>query len=500
MQPTSPGRLTRRPLSGPSLTRRRALGLAAAAAAGPLLTPWPAAAQAEAPQAETGPAPAATPRRLTAAPSEVPLVGTDYPPTAVWAYDDRCPGPLLRYRQGETLEVELVNRLPQPTTLHWHGLRLPNAMDGVPDVTQPPVRPGERFRYRFALKDAGTFWYHPHVNASEQVGRGLAGALVVAEAEPPQVDREELWVLDDWRLDEQARMVGGFGENLHEAAHAGRIGNTVTLNGVLPASWPVRSGERVRLRLANVSNARTFGLRFEGHAPQIVALDGQPCRPHSPPDGLVVLGAGGRCDLILDLGQDPGSRARVVDAYYENYAYELLSIAYDAERPLRASPLDAPLALPDNPLPAPDLGAAEDLELVLGGGAMGQMMTARLGGESYGFRELAARGKVWALNGQAHAGPDDPPLFSLQRGRSYRLRLVNRSSFEHPMHLHGHHLKLLARDGRPVEPQPWHDTLLIAPGETVDTAFVAETPGRWMFHCHVLEHQLAGMMGTLDIA
>lgn len=471
------------------LSRRQTLGLLAGAAATPLIAAPNAAATAA----------AAKPHRLTPAPASAQLVGRDYPATAVWAYNGQVPGPLLRYRQGDHLDATLINGLPQATTLHWHGLRLPNDMDGVPGVTQAAVPPGERFRYRFPLKDAGTFWYHPHANSSEQVGRGLSGVLIVEEVEPPQVDREELWVLDDWRLDEEAQVVPGFRDNLHDAAHAGRIGNTVTLNGFLPATWPVRSGERVRLRLVNVANARTFGLRFEGHAPQIVALDGQPCAPHSPPSDLVTLAAGGRCDLVLDLDQTPGSRFRLVDAHYQRFAYELMEIVYDERPPLRDESLDTPIALPGNPLPIPDLQNAEDLEVVLGGGAMGHMMSARLGGERLGARQLAARGKVWALNGFAHAAHDDPPLFVLTRGRTYRLRLVNETRFEHPMHLHGHHLQLLARDGRAVEPQTWHDTLLVAPGETVDTLFVAETPGRWMFHCHVLEHQQAGMMATVVI-
>lgn len=473
--------LTRIPLS-----RRKALGLIGGTAAAAAL-PFPAGAKSTAV------------RRLTAAPSEARLVGSSYPATRVWAYDGQVPGPILRLPQGGRLEVDLLNRLPEDTTIHWHGLRLPNAMDGVPGVTQPPVAPEQRFRYAFDLKDAGTFWYHPHANSSEQVGRGLAGVLIVEEAEPPHVDREELWVLDDWRLDEDAQVLP-FGGNMHDAAHAGRIGNTVTLNGAIPASWPVRSGERVRLRLVNVANARTFGLRFEGHDPQIVATDGQPCPPHAPAGGVVTLGAGGRCDLILDLGGEPGSRFRLVDEHYARFAYELLEIAYAETAPLRASPLDASIALPANPLPQPDLTAAGGLEVVLAGGAMGGLAAATLAGERLSLRELARRGKVWALNGQVHAGHDDPPLFRLDRGRSYRLRIANDSSFEHPMHLHGHHLKLLGRDGRAAETQTWHDTLLVAPGETVETALVAEAPGRWMFHCHVLEHQLAGMMATVEVA
>jgi FtsP/CotA-like multicopper oxidase with cupredoxin domain len=468
-----------------SLTRRTVLGLIGGTAAIAALPGKGRSADA--------------PRRLRAAPASAPLVGSRYPETAVWAYEGQVPGPVLRYRQGERLDIELHNDLDEATSLHWHGLRLPNAMDGVPGVTQPPVEPGGRFRYSFDLKDAGTFWYHPHANSSEQVGRGLAGALVVEERDAPAVDREELWVLDDWRLDDRAQPVA-FGGMLHDAAHAGRIGNTVTLNGFIPEAWPVRSAERVRLRLVNVANARTFALRFEGHAPTVIATDGQPCTPHPAPDGRVVLPAGGRCDLLLDMSGAPGERFRLIDERYPRSAYELLTIAYGERQPMRTAALAAFAGLPDNPLARPDIAGAEPLELVLEGGAMGGMRMAALGGEPLPLRQLAQRGKVWALNGHVHGGPEDAPLFRLTRGRTYRLTLHNDTAFEHPMHLHGHHLRLLARDGRPVPVQTWHDTLLVAPGETVETAFVAEIPGTWMLHCHVLEHQEAGMMGTVEIA
>jgi FtsP/CotA-like multicopper oxidase with cupredoxin domain len=474
------------PLARYPLSRRHALGLLAGTVASGVLPPRL--------HAEEG-----IRRTLRATAGQVQLVGSRYPATEAWSYDGSIPGPILRARQGTHLDVDLLNDLPQPSTIHWHGLRLPNAMDGVPDVTQAPVGPGERFRYAFELKDAGTFWYHPHANSSEQVGRGLSGALIVEEAEPPQVDREELWVLDDWRLGEDAQILP-FDGNLHDAAHAGRIGNTVTLNGILPAAWPVRSGERVRLRLVNVANARVFGLRFEGHSPVVIATDGQPCTPHAPAGGTVTLSPGGRCDLILDMAGTPGARFRLLDAHYRRSAYKLLEIAYADAPPLRSDPLAAPIALPKNPVPTPDLAAAEGLELLLAGGAMGGLATATLGDQRLGLRDLAERGKVWALNGRVHGGHKDPPLFRLTRGQTYRLRITNDSSFEHPMHLHGHHLLLLRRNGQPVTPRTWHDTLLVAPGETVETALVAESPGLWMIHCHVLEHQMAGMMATTKIA
>ena len=209
----------------------------------------------------------AAPRTLRAREAQVALAGAAHPRTAVWGYEGSVPGPALRFRQGERLRIELENLLPADTTVHFHGIRLPNAMDGVPDLTQPPIAArGGKFVYEFALPDAGTYWYHPHLGSPEQVGRGLYGALVVEEVAAPVVDRDLVWVFGDWRLDREARIVADFG-NFMDASHAGRIGNTVTVNGAVRETFEVRAGERLRLRLVNAANARIFGLDFHGHDP-----------------------------------------------------------------------------------------------------------------------------------------------------------------------------------------------------------------------------------------
>src|SRR5687768_2426206 len=285
--------------------RRRIL---AAAGAIPLAVLTPAFAQTPSPKV----------LRLSA--TRQRLVGATNPDTAVWTYNGTVPGPELRFRQGERLRVEVENALSVDTTVHWHGVRLPNAMDGVPGVTQKPIAAGGgRFVYEFDLPDAGTFWYHPHLGSPEQVGRGLYGALIVEERDPPAVDRDLVWVLSDWRLDREARIVENF-RNAMDASHAGRIGNTVTVNGAIREEFAVRAGERLRLRLVNASNARIYGLNFEGHEPWTIALDGQPVEPHRA--GRVVLAPGMRADLLLDCGAARGSRHRVIDDFYHTRAYE----------------------------------------------------------------------------------------------------------------------------------------------------------------------------------
>ena len=436
---------------------------------------------------------------LTAAPSTVPLVGKGYPSTEVWAFNGTVPGPVIRRRRGERLEIEVTNQLPEPTTVHWHGLRVPVGMDGVPYISQPPIAPGETFRYGFDLLDAGTFWYHPHINSSEQVGRGLYGALIVEEEEAPAVDRELLWVLDDWRLDPEAK-IAPFG-SMHDASHAGRIGNSATINGRIREAEVVRAGERIRLRLINAANARVFGLDFRDLDPWIISLDGQPLPPHRLDGAQLTLGPGMRADLVVDMTGKPESESLLVDAHYgAERAYELIRFAYDEQAPLRPAPPEAPAALSPNPIAEPDLENPERHRFVFEGGAMGGMRSAMMGGRMMDLRELAAKGRLWAINGKV---PDDlyrePPLLEAALGKSHVIELVNRTAFEHPIHLHGHGFRILSRNGEAAAHRPFADTLLLGVDETVEIALVTDNPGKWMFHCHILEHQASGMMGIIAV-
>jgi FtsP/CotA-like multicopper oxidase with cupredoxin domain len=437
--------------------------------------------------------------RLVAGSGRVPLVGAAYPETAVWAYNGTVPGPAIRARQGERLRIYVENRLAEETTVHWHGLRVPNAMDGVPHLTQPPIAPGAAFIYEFDLPDAGTYWYHPHQRSFEQVGRGLYGPLIVEEREPIRVYRDLTWVLDDWRLLPNAQIAGDFG-NLHDSSHNGRVGNTVTVNGRILESFPVRAGERLRLRLINAANARIFALEFQDHRPMVIALDGQPVEAHEPEGGRIVLGPAMRADLIIDMSGGPGERFTVEDRFYRGLEYRLLDLVYDAAPPLREQPLDAPLRLAANTMPEPELATAERHEVRFGGGMMGGMMMAMMGGRRVDMREMMRGGMAWAINGVAATGHVMDPLLTLRRGRTHLLAMHNDTAWHHPMHLHGHAFRVTARDGQPTRHQEWQDTVLMAPHERVDIAFVADNPGDWMFHCHILEHQAAGMMGVIRVA
>jgi FtsP/CotA-like multicopper oxidase with cupredoxin domain len=417
--------------------------------------------------------------------------------TDVWAFNKAVPGPEIRVRRGDKLRVRVRNELREETTVHWHGIRLPNRMDGVPHLTQEPIKSGEEFEYSFACPDAGTYWYHPHQRSFEQVGRGLYGPLIVEDREPLAVDRELTWVLGDWRLQNDASISNDFG-HLHDITHAGRIGNTVTVNGLIAESVSVSAGERVRLRMINAATARIFGLDFENHSPLIIAYDGHAVAPHSPENKLIVLGPGMRVDVLLDFNAEAGSKHRVVDRYYRGRDYRLLDFAYSttrSEKTRSGSP-----QLPPNQLPEPDLTSAVRHEIVLDGGMMSGMQSAIVDDEELDLRALIRKRLFWAINGVAATSHVHKPMATLKLGQSCVLKIVNRSGWPHPMHLHGHAFRLLSRNGQPTKYREWLDTVLLSAREQVEIAFVADNPGDWMFHCHILEHDVGGMKGVIRVA
>lgn len=447
------------------------------------------------------PAQASTSRTLRAGAAKAAVAGE--PALPVWAYEAQVPGPVLRYRRGDVLDLELHNALPDPTTIHWHGIRLPNAMDGVPGLTQDAVAPGETFRYRFALPDAGTYWYHPHWGTPEQLERGLAGALIVEDDEPPAVDRDLVWLLDDWRLDAQGRIAENF-YNFHDVSHAGRMGQRLTVNGQTEFVQSLRAGERVRLRLVNAANARIYALSLEGLNAWLIARDGMPAATAVPWEGELLLGPGMRADFIIDAAT-PGRHALKDSDRRGERVLATLDVTGRADVTQARRPAPQPAA--HAPLPEPDLEQALVYTLRLGGGAMNREgwpqesvaeREARRLRLQAGAREAAP---AWTVNGQAHLQHSREHAahaaeFRVPRGRSVRLVFENNTAWWHPMHLHGHHFRVLSRNGTALPERPWRDTVLMAPRDRVEVAFVADNPGWWLIHCHVLEHH-AGGLGTL---
>lgn len=434
---------------------------------------------------------AATPVTLTARPGMARLAPSDMPQTAIWGYDGAVPGPTIRVRQGERVRVAFQNQLAQPTTIHWHGIRIDNAMDGVPDLTQKLVAPGEDFLYDFVAPDAGTYWYHPHNRTWEQLARGLYGALIVEEAQPPAVDRDLPMLLDDWRLTDTAAIDEASLGAMHDWAHGGRIGNWITVNGDGEAVLTVQRHERLRLRLCNAANARIFELALKGLTGWVVALDGQPVPPEAVPERMT-LGPAQRADLIVDVTADEGAEAALAMVEGEG---AFAAVLFPVSGMARPAPMPAPAALTPNPVALPgDLAGAERADLVMEGGAMGGMAGATLRGRQMPIRELAQNGMAWAFNGVA--GMPDAPLLRVDQGRTVRLRMVNDTAWPHAMHLHGHHFQTVVGERATG---PLRDTLLVQRGETVEVAFVADNPGNWLLHCHMVEHAAAGMMTWLRV-
>lgn len=428
---------------------------------------------------------------LRAAKGTAQLAPPEYAPTPIWGYDAGVPGPVIRVPQGGRLSRRLVNELPQPTTVHWHGIRIDNAMDGVPGITQDAVPAGASFDYAFDLPDAGTYWYHPHNRTWEQMARGLYGALIVEEPAPPGVDRDEVLLIDDWRFDADATIHESFGQP-HDWAHGGRLGNWVTVNGDGAWQADVKRHERLRLRLVNTSNARIFSLDLKGLAGWVAALDGQPLEAPVVASDLVLAPAQ-RVDVIVDVTAEDGGEALITSRERDG-SYAIAS--FPVRGKARSDALSQPKALAPNPIPAlGDLDAAPVATLRMEGGAMGGMRGAMMGGQQMGPREMAAAGKFWSFNGMAEM--PEAPFLQADRGQTIRIRMINDTSWPHAMHLHGHHFRQIGADGAVG---PLRDTGLMQRGETTEIAFVADNPGDWLLHCHMLEHATSGMMTWLRVA
>ena len=411
---------------------------------------------------------------LEAAPGVVPLF--DGRSFDVWAYNNQVPGPVLRVALGETLRVRFTNHLPQDTTVHWHGVRVPNPMDGTPGVTQAPIKPGESFVYEFVPKDAGTYWFHPHLRSSEQVERGLFGVLIVEDSDPPPYSRDVVWVLDDWRLAQDGTLDPRF-NTLHDLMHDGRWGSVVAVNGHVREVLEVRPGERIRLRLVNTANGRVFAPDFSGLPAKVIAVDGLYTPEPLVPAGFE-LAPGNRLDLDITIPKEAvGREIQVVDRFTRK-PFVIATLRIGGE----------PLETPSFPSPAKArVPVWQDAASV-------PVQNIDLNSERGGPFGIA-----WTLNGVAHTSHGAHPSLEFPVGRFVHLRFTNQSYRLHPMHIHGMFFKVLGRNGAPVREEFFRDTVLVHPKEAIDVGLVPLDEGDWMLHCHVLEHAEAGMMTTVRV-
>lgn len=406
--------------------------------------------------------------RLRAGPVTARILPEGEGLTPMLGFNGTTPGPELRARQGDRMSVAFENGTGQHSAVHWHGIHLDNAMDGVPNLTQAAVEPGAAFHYEFAVPYAGTYWYHAHHRSWEQVARGLYGPLIVEEPDPPAVDSDITVVLDDWRLERNGSLHESFG-NRHDFSHAGRIGNIAR---ALFSRDTVRRGDRIRLRLINAATARIFAVSIDGGNGKVVSHDGMPLADPAPL-GDLSLAPAQRTDVILDVTGPVSFTLRTRQG-----PYGLGTIAVSGSNP---APTDSPIRpLPLAHVPVPDPKGAARLNLVMQGGAMG----GRHGGSDF-----------WAFNDRS--GMADVPWHRFARGETARITLRNDTAFPHGIHLHGHHFHEIRDDGALGH---YRDTTLVDPRQSRDILCVFDNPGKWLLHCHTLAHQASGMKTWVEVA
>lgn len=424
---------------------------------------------------------------VTARPTRKKLYLEDAPASDIWTYNNTSPGPEIRVKKGERVRVRLINELDEPTSIHWHGIRIANAMDGVSGLTQEPVPPGTTFDYDFVAPDAGTYWYHAHNKSWNQVARGLYGPLIIEETE--QIfdrDHDLTLVMDDWRLDRDGVFDAESLGSLRDWSHAGRLGNWLTVNGESLPKYTLNAGEAYRLRLINAANARILEIDPNRFGAKIIGYDGQSLhKPESPQSDTLLIGPAQRVDLMVV--PTPGKGFSIEETSSDqSFAFVAFEVAESSDK----APL--PPSLSVNAIPEPDIENARALKLDMTGGAMGNFGNITYKGRKLATADIRATGQVWAFNGTANLAEE--PMFIARRGETIVIETSNDTAFAHAIHLHGHHFRILRqRDDGAVGLSSWRDTFLIAPDQSTKIAFVADNPGKWLLHCHMLEHAAAGM-------
>lgn len=393
----------------------------------------------------------------------------------MYTYNGEFPGPLIEADVGDKVVVNFTNKLPEPTTIHWHGLRIPDEMDGTPRV-QAPVKPGESFKYEFTVPEAGSFWYHPHVRSNEQVEKGLYGLFVIRGENEPTYDQERYFTIDDILLD--GDQFPPFLRRHPELMH-GRYGNILLTNGSPDLlKLAAKQGQVERWRLVNPANARTMKLAIEGAEWRVIGTDG----------GLLE-----KPFTTETLELPVGQRYDVEIRYTEATAVKLNSLVRTRDNNGNIVEKAIPLAevdveqtgiqprqveLPTVDIPELDRKPTRTEKIT---------MNARRGGD---------HGIQWTLNGKAN--PEEP-LFNFKNGETVKIALYNAAGPEHPFHLHGQFFKVVF-DGREITDRPGlRDTVLVPGRTTIEIIAYLDNPGQWMAHCHILEHAELGMMSEIVI-
>jgi FtsP/CotA-like multicopper oxidase with cupredoxin domain len=397
--------------------------------------------------------------------------------TKVWTYNGLLPGPYIRAAKGDRLVVHFRNSLPDATTIHWHGVRVSNDMDGTPGLTQPLVQPGGTFTYDFVLRDAGTYWYHPHADSAAQVGFGLYGPIVVTDpADPAAFGDDLVLMVSDMSLDKDHQLLpktdgGNFGDLF------GREGDTLLVNGRVMPTLLVRQGKPQRWRIINAARTRywTFALRNTVFT-RLGGDNGLAGRPEKLP--RITISPGERMDLSYTPAVEPGTTQNLRWLAYDRGYGTTVNRIPENIMAIRSVPDEAVL-----PEPVPDVLRKIPPVNVAGAVQHTLDLTINLDGD----------GVEMGINGVPHW--DAKPLVA-RLGEKHVWTIVNNSAFDHPFHLHGYFFQVL--DDRRVP--EWKDTVNVPVKSQVRIAIdFDERPGAWMYHCHILDHAEVGMMGTLQV-
>ena len=396
-----------------------------------------------------------------------------------WTYNGGIPGPLIKTHVGDRLIVHFKNELDQPSTVHWHGVRVPIEMDGVPDISQPEVKQGESFTYDFVVRDAGLYWYHPHVMSAAQVGFGLYGALLVEDPDDGVGVADQLTiVLSD---------IGFDGKGVLEPADSGgsagmvfgREGDYVLANGRRRPVLKARPGAPQRWRIVNTAKSRFFYLDMDGQQFTVIGVDGGLQEKPTTTDILLVT-PGERVDVIVTPKGKAGAplavRGMLYNRGYGSVEYrsveEVFTIEFTKEAPVAARPVTITRSLP-----ASSIEGATPVNIVL---TLPPMQNNK--------SEFQVNGvPFWK------AKP-----YAAKLGEKQLWIVKNDSDWDHPFHLHGFFFQVVDEQGKPVGPLALKDTVKI-PMKTTMRLLVTfdERPGEWMFHCHILDHADGGLMGTV---
>jgi FtsP/CotA-like multicopper oxidase with cupredoxin domain len=400
-----------------------------------------------------------------------------------WTYDGGLPGPLIRLRVGDRLVAHFTNKLPQPTTVHWHGLRVPIQMDGVPGHSQPDVQPGESFTYDFIVPDAGLFWYHPHVMSAAQVGFGLYGPLLVEDPNDTVGVADELvLVLSDISIDDgmlERPDAGGVLGMLF-----GREGTHVLVNGRTDSTLIARTGAPQRWRVVNAAKSRYFDLDLGETRFRQIGGDGG-LQEFPVDSNSVVLAPGERADLIVIPAAGPGQQVtlrsvivnRGFGSFEGRFPYDDLLTMTMADVPAYSGPAPRDVRRSIEPLEKSS-ATAVDLEFTV--------------------TQPADAPAEYVISGARISAKDR--AVKAEPGETQIWVVTNKTSWSHPLHLHGFFFQVLDDRGAPVRPMAWKDTVNIPFEKTVRLIVrFDDRPGRWMFHCHILDHAEGGLMGTVDV-